>query len=83
MPPLAAERDPSVSGRPESRVPGEAEYYATAMELGGQTLGLVVTGRDGRPVKVEGNPAHPASLGSTHVFAQAAMLELYDPDRSL
>ena len=48
----------------------------------GRRLGLVVTARDGRPVKVEGNPAHPASLGSTHAFAQAAMLELYDPDRS-
>jgi molybdopterin-containing oxidoreductase family iron-sulfur binding subunit len=68
--------------RPEGRVPGEAEYYATAMELGGAALGLLVTSRDGRPVKIEGNPVHPASRGATHVFAQAAILELYDPDRS-
>lgn len=68
--------------RPESRVPGEPEYFATAMELGGYALGLIVTSRDGRPVKVEGNPAHPASLGATHALAQAALLELYDPDRS-
>ncbi len=68
--------------RPEGRVPGQARHFATSMELGGWGTGLVVTSYDGRPTKVEGNPEHPASAGATSIYAQAATLELYDPDRS-
>lgn len=67
--------------RPVGRVPGKAERYATAMDLAGTPIGLVATCVDGRPIKLEGNPNHPLSLGGTDVFAQAAVLELYDPDR--
>lgn len=67
--------------RPVGRVPGKAEHYATAMDLAGTPIGLVATCVDGRPIKLEGNPGHPMSLGGTDVFAQAAVLELYDPDR--
>ncbi len=68
--------------RPGGRIPGEPQRFATAMDLAGSALGLLVTSFDGRPVKIEGNPEHPASLGATDVFAQAAILQLYDPDRS-
>jgi MoCo/4Fe-4S cofactor protein with predicted Tat translocation signal len=68
--------------RPEGRVPGVAERYATAMDLSGSAIGLLVTVFDGRPVKIEGNPNHPQSLGATDSLAQAAILNLYDPDRS-
>ncbi len=68
--------------RPDGRVDGEPEQFATAMDLGGGALGLLVTSYDGRPTKVEGNPGHPESLGGTHTWAQASVLELYDPDRS-
>ena len=68
--------------RPPGRTPGKIEKFATAMELGGSALGLMVTCVDGRPIKIEGNPKHPYSLGATNAFAQAAILELYDPDRS-
>ncbi len=68
--------------RPEGRDPGVPIRFATAMELAGVGAGLVVTSYDGRPIKVEGNPKHPASLGAASAIAQASLLELYDPDRS-
>lgn len=68
--------------RPDRRVPGEMYRVATTMDLAGDPIGLLVTCVDGRPIKIEGNPLHPQSAGGTHVFAQAATLELYDPDRS-
>jgi MoCo/4Fe-4S cofactor protein with predicted Tat translocation signal len=70
------------ASRPEGRTPGVPQQFATALELGGAALGLLVTSFDGRPIKVEGNPLHPASQGAATAFAQASVLELYDPDRS-
>jgi molybdopterin-containing oxidoreductase family iron-sulfur binding subunit len=67
---------------PAGRTPGEAQYFATSMPLAGASLGLLVKSYDGRPIKIEGNPEHPDSLGATDAFAQAALLGLYDPDRS-
>ena len=67
---------------PEGYVPGATARYATSFELGGAAIGLLVTSYDGRPIKVEGNPLHPQSLGATDAYAQATVLQLYDPDRS-
>src|SRR5215213_2333198 len=68
--------------QPEEVVPGRPLFYATAMPLGGVGTGLLVESHMGRPTKIEGNPLHPASLGATDVFAQASILDLYDPDRA-
>src|SRR6202040_934784 len=57
-------------------------FYATATPLGGVATGLLVESHEGRPTKIEGNPLHPGSLGASDAFAQAAVLGLYDPDRS-
>jgi len=66
---------------PRDVTPGVSTYYATSLLIDGFATGLVATTREGRPLKIEGNPAHPASLGATSVWHQASVLELYDPDR--
>ncbi|MBO0695852.1 MAG: molybdopterin oxidoreductase, partial [Verrucomicrobia bacterium] len=68
--------------QPEIVIPGKPLRFATATQYGGFGQGLLVTGYEGRPTKIEGNPTHPASLGATTVWAQADVLDLYDPDRA-
>jgi molybdopterin-containing oxidoreductase family iron-sulfur binding subunit len=68
--------------QPEIVIPGKPLRFATATQYGGFAQGLLVTGYEGRPTKIEGNPTHPASLGATSVWAQADVLDLYDPDRA-
>ena len=63
-------------------IPGKELYYATAMPRRYGALPLVVATVDGRPIKIEGNPNHPDSNGATDAFAQASVLDLYDPARS-
>ncbi len=70
------------ANRPEGRVPGVPVQYASALDNGDGAVGVLVTSYDGRPIKVEGNPLHPASLGAADIFMQSAVLGLYDPDRS-
>jgi molybdopterin-containing oxidoreductase family iron-sulfur binding subunit len=68
--------------QPEGMVLGKPQFYATAMSFGADAIGLLVESHEGRPTKIEGNPDHPSSLGATNVFAQASVLNLYDPDRA-
>ncbi|MFO0588502.1 MAG: 4Fe-4S dicluster domain-containing protein [Polyangiaceae bacterium] len=68
--------------RPEDAVPGVAREYATSMVHRGVATGLLVRSETGRPIKVEGNPDHPSSLGACDAFAQASVWSLYDPERA-
>jgi len=68
--------------QPDGMVLGNPLHYATVMPFAGDALGLLVESHEGRPTKIEGNPDHPSSLGATDAFAQAAILDLYDPDRA-
>src|SRR5437763_15459116 len=68
--------------QPEVVIPGKPLRFATATQYDGCGQGLLVTGYEGRPTKIEGNPTHSASLGATSVWAQADVLDLYDPDRA-
>ncbi|HEX3889952.1 MAG TPA: TAT-variant-translocated molybdopterin oxidoreductase [Verrucomicrobiae bacterium] len=61
---------------------GNAEYYATAMPTRTGAVPLVVKSYDGRPIKIEGNAQFPGSNGGTDRYAQASILNLYDPDRA-
>jgi molybdopterin-containing oxidoreductase family iron-sulfur binding subunit len=68
--------------QPEEMILGKPLFFATAMSLGGIATGLLVESHEGRPTKIEGNPQHPSSLGAADVFCQAAILDMYDPDRA-
>jgi len=67
---------------PEQFIPGKPVFFATVLSTDGAAQGVLVESHMGRPTKIEGNPGHPGSLGSTDHFAQAEILNLYDPDRS-
>jgi len=68
--------------QPEELIPGRPLFYATASTLHGVATGILAESHVGRPTKIEGNPEHPGSLGACDVFSQAAVLQLYDPDRA-
>jgi molybdopterin-containing oxidoreductase family iron-sulfur binding subunit len=70
--------------QPEEETPGRGLWFATAFSLGGIATPVLVRSNEGRPTKIDGNPDHPSSNGSTatDIFAQASILTLYDPDRS-
>ena len=68
--------------RPAGHVPGVPKYFSTMMELSGTAQPLKATSYDGRPIKVDGSAEHPQSRGASTAFAQASILEMYDPDRS-
>lgn len=82
--------------RPEGRVPGVPEHFATNFEWAGRVVHALVANVDGRPIKVDGNPEHPAYSNSqpkdfaenkklasagSDIYTQAAVLSLYDQDR--
>jgi MoCo/4Fe-4S cofactor protein with predicted Tat translocation signal len=65
---------------PEEIVPGVANYYASTINDAAGT-GVLVRTREGRPIKIEGNPDHPLSQGKLNAAGQAEIFNLYDPNR--
>ena len=67
--------------RPKDVTPGVANYYASSVVDGFEGFGVIVTTREGRPIKIEGNPDHPMNRGGMSARAHAHLLSLYDPER--
>ncbi len=67
--------------QPEEVVPGRAVWYASTCGSCPAGCGVLVKNRDGRPIKLEGNPGHPLSAGGLCAIGQASILELYDAQR--
>jgi len=68
--------------QPDEITLGVPLFFATAAPLGGYGAGILVRSHEGRPIKIEGNPDHPSSLGGASLLSLASILDLYDPDRS-
>ncbi|MBI2220121.1 MAG: TAT-variant-translocated molybdopterin oxidoreductase [Acidobacteria bacterium] len=67
--------------QPDGLVPGTAATYATTCGGCAAGCGLLVKTRDGRPIKIEGAPAHPVSAGGVCAVGQSMLLGLYDARR--
>ena len=68
--------------RPEEITPGKPYWYASVCGACPAGCGILAKARDGRPIKLEGNPEHPVSRGGLCAIGQASVLGLYD-SRSL
>ncbi|MBH55351.1 MAG: hydrogenase [Opitutaceae bacterium] len=68
--------------QPEEIIHGKPLYYASAMPHRNDPIPVVAETNEGRPTKIEGNKLLKGRNGGTDQFAQASILDLYDPDRS-
>jgi len=62
-------------------IPGVATWYATVCRECPAGCGVLAKVREGRAIKVEGNPNHPVNGGGLCARGQAALQGLYNPDR--
>lgn len=67
--------------RPEEILPGIANYYASTCSYCSNACGILIKTREGRPIKIDGNPDHPINKGKICAKGQASILNLYDPER--
>jgi len=71
----------SYNKKPESVLPGMADYYASTCTACSLNCGVLIKTRAGRPIKIDGNPAHPINKGKICSTGQASLMELYSPER--
>ncbi|MDR2981483.1 MAG: 4Fe-4S dicluster domain-containing protein [Puniceicoccales bacterium] len=70
------------SKQPENSIPGIPVFYATSLPGASANEPLVVETHQHRPTKIEGNPSYRPTGYASSNFAQASVLDLYDPDRA-
>jgi anaerobic selenocysteine-containing dehydrogenase/Fe-S-cluster-containing dehydrogenase component len=66
---------------PDQTVPGVSTYFATTCRECVTACGVIAETRDGRVIKLEGNPEHPLNRGALCARGQSALQGLYNPDR--
>ena len=66
---------------PDQTIPGVSTYYATTCRECAAGCGIIAETRDGRVIKLEGNPEHPVNRGALCARGQSALQGLYNPDR--
>jgi len=69
------------TNRPVDAIPGIPLFYASTCTACGNACGMLIKTREGRPIKLDGNPDHPVSKGKICAIGQASILNLYDPER--
>lgn len=67
--------------KPEETTIGNPNYYASTCTACPSLCGILIKTREGRPIKIDGNPDHPVSRGKICAQGQASVMNLYDPDR--
>lgn len=67
--------------KPEGMVVGNADYYASTCTGCSESCGILIKTREGRPIKIDGNPDHPVNKGKICSKGQLNLLNLYDPER--
>lgn len=69
------------NNKPEEITLGNPNYYASTCTSCNNACGILIKTREGRPIKIDGNPDHPVSKGNICATGQASILNLYDPER--
>ena len=67
--------------KPEEITVGKPNFYASTCTACANACGVLIKTREGRPIKVDGNPDHPVNRGKICAKGQANILNLYDPER--
>ena len=67
--------------KPEEITPGVANWYASTYADGSDYCSILVKTREGRPIKIEGNPNSTITKGGVNARVQASVLSLYDTAR--